>query len=175
MFRIVLIGAESTGKSTLCQQLAKHFQAPFSREYVRDFVECKQRAVERSDLDAIVDGQIGYEATACQQANPLVFHDTNLLSNAVYADYYFQVCPKKLARALDQSQYHLYLFCQDDIPWIADSQQRESPEARTALQKRFQKALEASPIHIAWIEGSQNQRLKTAIQSIESLAPIKDS
>lgn len=171
MFRIVLIGAESTGKSTLCLQLADHFQAPYSREYVRDFVETKQRAVKRSDLEAIVDGQIRYEHTACQQANPLVFHDTNLLTNAIYADYYFQERPKTLEHSLAQSQYDLYLFCQDDIPWIADNQQRESPEVRTALQKCFHQALEASPIPTARIKGSPDHRLKTAIEFIKTHAP----
>lgn len=172
MFRIVLIGAESTGKSTLCQQLAEHFQAPFSREYVRDFVETQQRTVERSDLAAIVDGQIQYEHTACQKANPLVFHDTNLLSNVVYADYYFQECPQKLKQALAQSQYHLYLFCQDDIPWIPDSQQRESPEVRTALQKNFQQVLDTLQIPCVRISGPPQRRLKTAIDSIHSHAPL---
>lgn len=170
MFRIVLIGAESTGKSTLCLQLADYFQAPFSREYVRDFVDTKQRAIQRSDLEAIVNGQIRYEQRACEQANPLVFHDTNLLSNAVYADYYFQERPPALERSLAQSQYDLYLFCQDDIPWIADKQQRESPEVRTAIQKCFHQVLGASPIPTVRIEGSLDHRLKTAVDSIKSHA-----
>ncbi|MAV39367.1 MAG: nicotinate-nucleotide adenylyltransferase [Puniceicoccaceae bacterium] len=169
MFRIVLIGAESTGKSTLCQQLADYFQAPFSPEYVRDFVDSQQRAVRRSDLETIVDGQIMYEKTACQQATSLVFHDTNLLSNALYAEYYFKECPEKLKRSLEENQYDLYLFCQDDIPWEADRHQRESLAVRRSLQERFEQALRSSQIPTIRIKGSPAHRLKTAIDSIETL------
>ena len=57
-----------------------------------------------------MEGQINYESEACKYSPRLVFHDTNLLSNSIYADYYLKQQPKALGSAISLAKYDLYLF-----------------------------------------------------------------
>jgi NadR type nicotinamide-nucleotide adenylyltransferase len=167
MYRVVIIGAESTGKSTLVEQLAAHYEAPFSQEFVRDFVESVDRPISAKDLNAIMKGQISCENTACEKSPRLVFHDTNLLSNIIYADYYFKQHPKELDCALSATQYDLYLFCQNEIPWEPDGEQRDSPQARDEIHQVFEQMLEASSVPVVIIKGKPEDRFYQAINAIQ--------
>ena len=107
MYRVVITGAESTGKTTLAEQLAAHFEAPLSREFVRDYAESIDRPIHAKDLGAIMEGQINYESEACKNSPRIVFHDTNVLSNSIYAEYYFKQQPKALDSVLSANQMDL--------------------------------------------------------------------
>ena len=167
MYRVVITGAESTGKTTLAEQLAAHFEAPFSREFVRDFVQSIDRPIREQDLNAIMNGQIKYENEACENTTRLVFHDTNLLSNVIYADYYFDQHPKELDLALSENQYDLYLFCQNEIPWVDDGAQRDSPLARDEIHQAFGEMLKDCAIPAIKIKGSPEDRFHQAINTIQ--------
>lgn len=167
MYRVVITGAESTGKTTLVEQLVAHYEAPYSREFVRDFVASIDRPIAENDLNTIMKGQIDYENAACKQSPRLVFHDTNLLSNLIYADYYFKHHPKELDLALSSTQYDLYLFCQNEIPWEPDGAQRDSPQARDAIHTAFEQMLETSSVPVARIKGKPEDRFYQAINAIQ--------
>lgn len=166
MYRVVITGAESTGKTTLVEQLTAHFEAPFSREFVRDFAESINRPIEVQDLNAIMNGQIHYENEVCKKSTQLVFHDTNLLSNVIYADYYFQQQPKELNLALAGTQYDLYLFCQNEIPWEPDGAQRDSPQARDEIHQAFEQMLATSSVPSVAIKGNPEDRFHQAINAV---------
>ena len=166
MYRVVIIGAESTGKTTLAEQLAAHFKAPLSREFVRDFVESIDRPIHVKDLEVIMEGQINYESEACKYSPRLVFHDTNLLSNSIYADYYFKQQPKALGSAISLTKYDLYLFCQNEIPWQPDGEQRDSPQARDEIHQAFKKHLADCPVPVIQIKGNPEDRFHQAIYAI---------
>lgn len=166
MYRVVITGAESTGKTTLAEQLSAHFEAPLSREFVRDFVESIDRPICAKDLDAIMEGQKNYECEACEKSPRLVFHDTNLLSNVIYADYYFKQQPKALDSALFLAKYDLYLFCQNEIPWHPDGEQRDSPQARDELHQAFEKHLADYPVPVIQIKGNPEDRFHQAINAV---------
>lgn len=166
MYRVVITGAESTGKTTLAEQLAAHFEAPCSREFVRDFVDSRDKPIGTEDLNPIMKGQIEYEHEACKKFPRLVLHDTNLLSNAIYAEHYFKVRPRELDAALSATKYDLYLFCQNEIPWQEDGTQRDSPEARDQIHQAFEEALEESTVPVVNIKGQPEDRFHQAINAI---------
>ena len=171
MYRVVITGAESSGKTTLAEQLAVHFEAPLSREFVRDFVESIDRPIHAKDLEVIMKGQIYNETEACKNSPRIVFHDTNLLSNSIYAEYYFKKQPKTLDSVLSLTKYDLYLFCQNEIPWQPDNEQRDSPEARDEIHKAFEKHLANCPVPVIQIKGNPENRFHQAISAIrESLS-----
>ena len=89
MKRIVLTGAESTGKSTLARALAAHYGEPWSAEYVRRYVDTLEGELQAKDLEPIARGQLSLENDGAAQAQRLVLHDTNILSSIIYAQYYF--------------------------------------------------------------------------------------
>ena len=166
MYRVVITGAESTGKTTLAEQLAAHFEAPLSREFVRDYVESIDRPIRAKDLGAIMEGQINYESEACKNSPRIVFHDTNLLSNSIYAEYYFKQQPKALDSVLSLTKYDLYLFCQNEIPWQPDGEQRDSPRARDEIHQAFEKHLAVCPVPVIQIKGNPENRFHQAISAI---------
>ena len=166
MYRVVITGAESTGKTTLAEQLAAHFEAPLSREFVRDFVELIDRPIYTKDLEVIMEGQINYESEACKNSPRIVFHDTNLLSNRIYAEYYFKQQPRGLDSVLSLSKYDLYLFCQNEIPWQPDGDQRDSFQAREEIHQAFEKRLADCPVPVMKIKGNPENRFHLAISTI---------
>src|SRR5690606_28009912 len=91
--KIVLVGTESTGKTTLAKLLAAHFNTTWAREFLREFAEWKllqeDNTIYYSDQKTIIEGQIRLEKEAEDRANTFVFCDTNLLQTRLYSELYF--------------------------------------------------------------------------------------
>lgn len=165
--RIVLIGAESTGKSTLAAQLASRLGLPLTREYARLYVERVARPLGADDVEPIAKGQLAEEDRFGEV--PVVLHDTNLLSTLIYARHYYAFAPQWLEEALRTRPYDLYLFCQPDIPWLADEGQRDSEVARAQLHQAFDAELRSRHATIVRIEGGADERLALALSAVERL------
>jgi NadR type nicotinamide-nucleotide adenylyltransferase len=168
MKRIVLIGAESTGKSTLAQALARHYNEPCTDEFVRHYVEQLPRELEAQDLEPIAKGQFAIEDAGLEHAQRLVIHDTNILSSIIYGNYYFDTEIEWVNEQFLEREYALYLLCMPDIPWEADEGQRESPEARDALHELFRDSLDILQIPYLAIHGSKEARMQQAVQAIDA-------
>ena len=93
IFRVVLYGPESTGKTTLAQALANHFQTEWVQEFARDYLQKKweeQLAVcTLEDLPVIVAGQLEWENQKVIKANQILICDTNVLVTRVWSETHF--------------------------------------------------------------------------------------
>ena len=74
--KIVVIGGESTGKSTLCEQLASHYETVWVTEFAREYLEQLGREYVEQDLLQIAKGQLNAEDEAITKANQFLFCDT---------------------------------------------------------------------------------------------------
>ena len=166
--RIVFIGAECTGKSTLAKALAEHFNEPCSAEYVRFHVEKLDRPLDATDLEPIARGQIQLEDEALKRATEFVFHDTNLLSSILYAEHYFNTHIQWADKAFQERKYARYFLCEPDFPWEADPGQRESPEERLKLQHLFEDILNRFHIPFIRLSGPLEQRLNNVLQNLNN-------
>ena len=169
MIRVVFIGAESTGKSTLAHAVSQARGLPCTGEYVRAYVAGLDRPLSADDLDPIAHGQLAEEDR--HREAPVVLHDTNLLSTLVYARHYFGVTQAWLEDAFAQRQYAVYLFCQPDIPWEPDPGQRESPQERDTLHAVFEAELQRRGLPVVRVAGSPETRLKTALAALQDVSP----
>ena len=165
--RIVLTGAESTGKSTLAKSLSEHYCAPWSKEFVREYIHTLGRDLIAKDVDTIARGQLAVEDAALDNAQKIVIHDTNIVSTIIYAEYYFGEALTWANSIVPKRGYSLYLLCSPDIPWVADPRQRTSLNARATLHTLFKKRIEKYGYPYLQISGSHPNRLNQAIQAID--------
>lgn len=168
VIRVVLTGSESTGKSTLAADLARHYGAQLVGEFVRKFAEQKNGPIDFSDHGLIARGQMALEDEHLIRAGRLLVQDTDLLSTVVYCCHYFGRCPTWIEQAALARRPDLYLTCQLDVPWVADGV-RDRGHMREVMQEMFQRAVAASGAPSLDLRGSREERLSRAIEAVDGL------
>lgn len=175
--RVVLFGAESTGKSTLAERLAARFGAPWSTEYVREYWDTHGGVITADSLDAIARGQTAGEDAARARAESrgarVVFHDTDLLTCTIWDDLLFPgSCPEwaRAEAAKRARETDLFLFCDTDLPWAPDPQRCFPDEAGRAMCRRvFLEKLEATGARWTRVYGADAEREARAVAAVELL------
>ena len=168
MKRIVLTGAECTGKSTLAQVLSGYYGEPWTAEFVRSYVEQLDRQLIQADLEEIFCGQIAAEDAGQARSKRFVIHDTNLLSSIIYANHYFETTYDWANETLLERKYTLYLLCPPEgIEWEEDLGQRDGPSAREELHSTFKESLEKLKLPYVELNGDEGLRLRLAIKAID--------
>ena len=173
----MLIGPESTGKTRLANDLAIHYDIPWSPEYAREYVEGRKGPVEYSDVEAIGRGQKAVEdearGTAARLGRRLVVLDTDLVSTAVYSRHYYGDCPEWIEREAGERLADLYLLLHVDVGWVADGSQREQPERRGELFERFRATLDELGAQVGEVRGTWRERERHAIECVDRLFSSK--
>lgn len=177
--RVVLYGPESTGKTTLAKALADHYQTSWVPEFARSYLQekwDKQQAVcTLADLPIIAQGQLAAENTAIAQANRLIFCDTNILVTKVWSETHFEgYCAPELNTILAQTHYDLYLLTSIDVPWEKDDL-RDRPNDREQMFIYFKQQLEAYNFPFLVLEGSLEERIQKAVNTIDQLLNINST
>lgn len=169
--RIAILGAESSGKSSLAAALASHYDTLWVPEYLREFVEVHGRTPQEEDQPAIARRQLALEADAL--ASPLskafVFCDTTPLMTALYSEIYFGRVDPGLQALADRHDYAMTIVTAPDSPWVADGLQRESPSMRLAVHQKVLAALAQKNIAYALVGGSLAHRLAQVSQLLADL------
>lgn len=173
IIKVVLFGPESTGKTTLAQELANHYQTEWVPEYAREYLQEKwnkeQTTCEPDDLIPIAEGQIRLENSLVVKANKLLICDTDLLETKVYSEaYYLGYCDPVLEKYALQNTYDLYLLTSIDIPWEKDDL-RDKPNERKRMFLYFKETLEKYDKKFVILNGDNGKRLGLAIKSIDKL------
>jgi NadR type nicotinamide-nucleotide adenylyltransferase len=171
--RVVLIGPESTGKTRLASDLARHYGVSWSTEYAREYVQRKGTSVQYLDVEAIGRGQQMGEDRALARATglgaPLVILDTDLVSTLVYSRHYYGECPGWIEPEARRRLGDLYLLHHVDVDWVADGSQREQPGRRTELFEEFRATLEGLKVQTDEVRGGWDERARHAIECVDRL------
>ncbi|HUQ66191.1 MAG TPA: ATP-binding protein [Flavitalea sp.] len=171
IWRIVITGPESTGKSTLCKQLAAHYNTSWVPEYAREYLEKNGMNYSYNDLLTIARSQVVHEdETAAATKRGLMFIDTDMYVMKVWCEFAFGRCHQWILDRIAERTYTLYLLCNIDLPWVADGL-REYPdiESRQKLFNIYKDNLINQ--HVPWkiISGNYEQRLKIAVDAVNRL------
>jgi len=190
--KIVVIGPESTGKSTLCEQLAQHYNTLWCPEYAREYLLEHGTKYDYDDLLTIAKGQIELENNYIQlvgssesgvqsrtkennaelttQNSELLFIDTNMYVIKVWCEFVFGKCHQFILDQIAVRKYDLYLLCNIDLQWTPD-QLREYPdlEPRQRLYLMYKDLMINQTVPWVDISGNSEQRFSKAILSIDSL------
>lgn len=164
--KIVLFGSESTGKTTLAQQVAAHYHTVWVPEYSRLYQEQAGRPLTISDVMPIVRMQLQLEAVATRTASQLLICDTDILETKVYSEAYNGACPDELLQLIPQHIGDYYLLTHIDLPWEPDGI-RDRPDNRQEMHLRFRHELLVRQLPFAEIWGNDEERLSRAVRTID--------
>ena len=194
--KIIIIGPESTGKSTLCEQLAQHYNTMWCPEFAREYLLTHGTDYTFDDLLHIAKGQLALEEEYAAMVNgqwamgnaidnkeentgdspltthhsPLLFIDTDMYVMKVWCEFVFNKCHNWILKQITERKYDLYFLCNTDIPWVKD-ELREYPdlEKRQKLYHIYKDLMinQSTP----WVEigGSYEERLEKAVKTIDAL------
>jgi len=163
--KIVVTGPESTGKSTLCEQLAANYDTQWVPEYAREYLMNLGRPYTYDDLLIIARGQLQQEdRILASLQTPLVFIDTDMYVMKVWCEYVFGKCHSFILDEIVKRKYDLYLLCNTDLPWVAD-ELREYPdlESRERLYHMYKDLMINQSTPWREISGGYEERLEKAI------------
>jgi nicotinamide riboside kinase len=166
--RIAVLGAESTGKSSLTQALAGVLQSrgqsvTVVHEVLRQWCDREGRTPKAHEQEAIAHAQAQGVMRIAQGA---VISDTTPLMTAVYSHLMFDdesLYPMALAH---QGGYDATLLMGLDLPWVADGLQRDGPQVRAPVDERLRQALERACIAYRVVYGQGTQRLNNALLAL---------
>lgn len=157
--RIAILGAESSGKSTLAAALAEHYGTLWVPEYLREFVDTQARVPREEDQYGIGLTQIQREDAAALHANRFLFCDTTPLMTALYSKVYWGRVDAQLAALDGVHAYALTLVTAPDGPWVPDGLQRESEAVRQSVHALVLANLTARGIAHTVVAGNPAQRM----------------
>ena len=173
LLKFVMFGPESTGKTTLAQMLAQHYNTQWVPEYMREYLQKKwdeeKEVCKPEDIIPIAQGQMNLENRLSEKAEKLLFCDTDLLELKVYSEaYYDGFCEPKLLKHALNNPYDLYFLMYIDTPWTPDDL-RDKPNDRIGMFYRFEKALIDAGKPYVILKGSLEKRFQTAVKKIDEL------
>lgn len=175
MFKIAIIGPESTGKSTLAEKLAQHFNTDFIPEYSRTYLENFEGRYSENDVVEIAKGQHKLILEKKKESPDILIADTEIIVCKIWCEYVFKHSNETIDNILKEQNFDLYLLCDIDLPWVYDPL-RENPnlEERKELFEIYRNTLEqmnvgtrhATPIPFEIVRGNNEERVENAINII---------
>ena len=162
--KIVIIGPESTGKSTLAASLADYFDEPWVKEYAREYIEKLNRPYRFDDLLAIGKGQITLEEKMEIKAKKYLFCDTDLHVLKIWSQHRFEKTHEWTLDQISKRTYHLYLLTDIDIAWEEDPQREHpDPAMRQYFMHKYMEEINKTGRPCFIISGSPLNRLEQAV------------
>lgn len=168
--RIVILGPESTGKSTLCQQLAAHYNTLWVPEYAREHLQKHGMAYTYTDLLTIARNQLILEDELAASAPGLIFVDTDMYVMKIWCEFVFGKCHQWILDRIAERKYALYLLCNIDLTWYPDPL-REYPELEPRKKLFHIYKDNMMNQHVPWkiISGSNEERFRKAVDAVNRL------
>ncbi len=189
--KIVIIGPESTGKSTLCTQLAAHYNTLWCPEYAREYLLKHGMNYTFDDLLTIAKGQLALEDKYAEEvqksemrkvlpdkssglpvfpSSRLLFVDTDMYVMKVWCEFVFGKCHRFILEQIIERKYDLYLLCNIDLPWVSDDL-REYPDlaSRQKLYSIYKDIMINQSVPWVDIHGDHEQRLTKAIEGVNKI------
>ena len=171
--RIVIYGPESTGKTTLANDLANYYKTKWVPEYAREYLQKKWVLhKEKCNLDDLINialGQVKMENEMVSKSKNFIFCDTNILVTKVWSETHFSgYCSPEINDILESVTYDYYFLTNIDVPWVKDDL-RDRPDDREEMFSYFKKQLDINEIKYSVVSGDREERLKRAILILDKI------
>lgn len=186
MLKIAIVGPESSGKTSLAEALMVHYHGGYISEVSREYLEGIERPYEEHDLleitrsieelhagaedvvrehEAAISGQ---QPEQVERVRRPVFYDTDTLNIRIWSQEKYGRVHPEIDRSVQETRYTWRLLCRPDIPWEPDPF-RENPHDRDRLFEVWQRELKALSLPYTIIEGTHEQRMRTATNLVDVL------
>jgi NadR type nicotinamide-nucleotide adenylyltransferase len=175
--RVVLVGAESTGKTTLAAELADHFGTAWVPEYGREYWE---RKVAGLSMDGPLPGwtsdefvhiaaeQQRRENLAARSARKVLIADTNAFATGIWHERYLGYRDRAVDAVGASDKVDLYLLTEPDFPFVQDGL-RDGVDIRHGMHQRFVQVLARTGVRTVRVAGSRDRRRAAAIEEVDTL------
>lgn len=171
--RVVVLGAESTGSTTLAEDLAVHYATTWVPEYGREW------SIERPggpwhpwqecEFDLIAAEHQRQEREAMRTAPiPLVISDTDALATSVWHERYLGSASSRVAAMAEDFRPDLYLLTGDEIAFVQDGW-RDGEHIRATMQQRFRQVLDGCGAPWVELQGTRAERLQQARSHVDDV------
>lgn len=165
--KIAIVGPESTGKSTLTQYLAQHYQCLWVPEYARYYCADLKRQYTLQDELNMYYGQVALEDSLMSiNKHPLIFCDTTFITIKIWSDYLFGSTPATVLNALQNRTYDYYLLMDIDMPW-EDDPLRDFPNEREHFLEVWHHELTQLKATYDLVSGLGEARFQSAIEKVD--------
>lgn len=165
--KIALLGPESTGKSSLAKELAKHYKTDYVPEFARAYLSKLERKYNQEDLLEIAKGQLKSIQSSEKRNNGYLFIDTELIVIKIWSEFKYKNVHPWILNELSKQDIDLYLLTDIDLDWEPDPL-RENPQEREHLLNLYEKELKTRKLPYFKVSGQGNQRVLNAINSIDN-------
>ena len=168
MYKIAILGPESTGKSELAKALATYYKGEWVPEYAREYVEKLGRKYTYDDVCHIAATQLKeIDLLENKTQSDFVFFDTELIITKIWFEYCFGEVPQFLTNAMEKPVFDFYLLCDYDLEWIPDPV-REHGDDRAYFFNLYKAEIEKTQRPFAIVSGTGEDRVLNAIKAIEN-------
>lgn len=162
--KVVLLGTESTGKSTMARLICNSFNATLVDEVGRDIIpDSNDFTVDQLKLIAHAHAQNTHKAT--EQLKPLVVMDTDVHITQSYAKYKFGEYLELDDAVYEANKAHLYLYLSANAPYFQDGT-RLDKQKRLALDHTHRETLNHFGVNYIEVDGTYQERESRVIQLI---------
>ena len=174
--RILIVGTESTGKTTLTTKLAKLFYTSWSdevgRHYAADYLGGDETIFESEDFSRIAYLQHEQDLLALKSANKVVFFDTDAVATQYFSEIYLNQTNPVVESFVTTDKYDMVLFLEPDVKWVDDGMRLNGDQKRrealsSKLLKMYQDRGFGDKIEV--IKGNYQERLQTSIKLVDNL------
>ncbi len=165
--KIAIVGPESTGKSTISAQLAKHYNTVWVPEYAREYCAALTEPCTWQDEINMFYGQIEMEEKLLPEANEILICDTTFITVKIWSDHIFGTSPREVITELHKRPYDLYLLMDIDLPWQEDPL-RDFPHLREHFMDIWHKELRSLHANYSVVSGNNDERFQNAVAIIDN-------
>jgi NadR type nicotinamide-nucleotide adenylyltransferase len=162
LFKVLFVGAPSTGKTTIAERLAERYGTVWMPEYGREYWTAHQvnRRLTLEQLVEIAEGHRQREDALALEANRYFFVDTDATTTRMFSLYYHGTAHPRLVELANQSRdrYDIIFLCEDDIPY--EDVDRSGEANRTWFQERIREDLAARGTPFTALKGAVEERME---------------
>jgi HTH-type transcriptional repressor of NAD biosynthesis genes len=169
--KVVFVGTESTGKSTISKALAEKLGTMYTQEYGRSLWEEIQRRKETPtfhDLWRVAHTQYEQEQAAALHSDRYLFCDTNAWTTMLWSEMYYRTADQRLYDLVEKTKHeYLWFYCHNDFGWVDDGQRELSGDKAEQFAKVNIRALASTGVSYQVLRGTLEQRIETVCNRLE--------